>query len=72
MVATPTITRLIRERSVREIQPFINDGKLFGMKAFKQTLAQLVRDGIVDQEDAKNAADSKDDFDLEIKGIKSL
>ena len=72
MVATPTITRLIRERSVREIQPFINDGKLFGMKAFKQTLAQLVRDGVVDQEDARNVADSKDDFDLEIKGIKSL
>ena len=72
MFTTPTVARLIREQSVREIQSFINDGKLFGMKSFKQTLAQLVRDGIVAEEDARSASDSRDEFDLELSGVKRL
>jgi len=72
MVVTPTIARLIREQKPREIQTFIDDGKMFGMKSFKQTLAQLVRDGIVDEEVAAYAADSRDEFSLELKGLKTI
>lgn len=68
MVVTPTIARLIRERSFREIQPFINEGKVFGMKSFKQTLVQLVRDDLVEEHVARSAADSKDEFDIELSG----
>lgn len=71
MVATPTVSGLIREQKPREIDSFINDGKMFGMKSFKQSLSDLVKTGLVDEEVARSAADSKDDFNLELKGLKS-
>ena len=72
MVVTPTIARLIREGATKEIQSFIDEGELFGMKSFKQTLVKLVRENLVTEEDARRFSDSKDDFDLELKGIKGL
>ncbi len=71
MVVTPTIARLIREGRVQEIQGFIDQGELFGMQSFKQSLVKLVKDGIVDREEARRLADSKDEFDLAMKGIRS-
>lgn len=70
MVVTPTIARLIREGQINQIQQFIDEGELFGMQSFKRTLVDLVRTGVVNEEIASNAADSKDDFNLELKGIK--
>jgi len=70
MVVTPTISRLIREGKVNEIQKFIDDGELFGMQSFKHSLVQLVKRGIVSEEDARHVADSKDDFNLELKGLR--
>ncbi|MCX5681330.1 MAG: hypothetical protein NT079_03515, partial [Candidatus Omnitrophica bacterium] len=55
-----------------EIESFIDDGKLFGMKSFKQTLSQLVKDGLVEEETARYASDSRDEFNLELKGLKSI
>lgn len=72
MVVTPTIARLIREQKPREIQTFIDDGKLFGMKSFKQTLAQLVKEGVVEEEIARTASDSRDEFNLELRGLRSI
>ena len=70
MVVTPTIARLIREGRIREIQNYIDEGELFGMRSFKRSLVDLVRDGLVDEHDARRYADSKDEFDLELKGLK--
>ena len=70
MVVTPTIARLIREGKINEIQKFIDDGELFGMQSFKSSLVQLVKKGIVAEEDARHVADSKDDFNLELKGLR--
>jgi twitching motility protein PilT len=72
MVVTPTVARLIREQKPRDIDPFINDGKMFGMKSFKQSLADLVKTDLVDEEVARCASDSKDEFTLELKGFKSI
>jgi twitching motility protein PilT len=72
MVVTPTIARLIREQKPREIQSFIDDGKLFGMRSFKQTLAQLVRNGVVSEEAASHASDSRDEFSLELRGLRTI
>jgi len=72
MVVTPTIARLIREQKSREIQTFIDDGKMFGMASFKQTLAKLVKDGIVDAEVAAYASDSRDEFNLELRGLRTI
>ena len=71
MVVTPTISRLIRESRVQEIQNFIDQGELFGMQSFRQSLVKLVKAGIVDKADARRVSDSKDEFDLAMKGIKS-
>ena len=70
MVVTPTISRLIREGRIREIQSYIDEGELFGMKSFKKSLVELVTSGMVDENDARIYADSKDEFNLELKGIK--
>lgn len=70
MVVTPTISRLIRDGQIREIQNYIDEGELYGMRSFKKSLVKLVKDGLVDEQEARQHADSKDDFDLELKGVK--
>ncbi|MBI5149641.1 MAG: PilT/PilU family type 4a pilus ATPase [Candidatus Omnitrophica bacterium] len=70
MVVTPTVARLIRDGQIREIQTYIDEGELFGMQSFKKSLVKLVKDGLVDAAEARNYADSKDEFDLELKGLK--
>ncbi len=70
MVVTPTIARLIRENRIREIQNYIDEGEMFGMKSFKRSLVDLVKQDLVEAEVARRYADSKSDFDLELKGIK--
>lgn len=70
MVVSPTIARLIREGRIREIQSYIDDGELLGMQSFKQSLVSKVKQGVVDAEVARRYADSKDDFNLELQGIR--
>ncbi|MCK5214185.1 MAG: PilT/PilU family type 4a pilus ATPase [Candidatus Omnitrophica bacterium] len=70
MVVTPTIARLIREGKVNEIQSFIDEGDLFGMTSFKKCLVTLVKGGVVDEDEARSVADSKDEFNLELRGVK--
>lgn len=70
MVVTPTISRLIREGKIKEIQNFIDEGELFGMQSFKKSLVNLVKSEIVDEETARVFAESKDEFNLELKGVK--
>lgn len=70
MVVTPTIARLIRENHINEIQNFIDEGELFGMQSFKHSLVEMVRKGIVEEEVARRYADSKDEFNLELRGVK--
>ena len=72
MLLTPTIARLIREGKIWEIPAFIEQGQIFGMQSFKQSLVNLVKEGKIDTEVARNFADSVDEFDLELKGIKRL
>lgn len=70
MVVTPTISRLIRDGQIREIQNYIDEGGLFGMQSFKKSLVRIVKEGLVEEQEARQYADSKDDFDLELKGVK--
>jgi len=71
MVVTPSISRLIRENKIPEIQKFIDEGELFGMQSFKKSLVSLVKEGLVEADEARKFADSRDEFDLAMKGIKS-
>ena len=40
------------------------------MQSFKKSLVKLVKSGLVEVREAREYADSKDDFDLEIKGVR--
>ena len=72
MTLTPTISRLIRENKLRDIPKYLEDGEMFGMQSFKQSLSKLVRENKVSKEDAYAFSDSKEELDLELKGIKRL
>jgi len=70
MVVTPTIASLIREGKINEIQKYIDEGELMGMQSFKRSLVELVKKGLVNEDDARKVADSKDEFNLELKGVR--
>ncbi|MDO8489367.1 MAG: PilT/PilU family type 4a pilus ATPase [Candidatus Omnitrophota bacterium] len=70
MLLTPTISRLIREGKTWEIPQFIEDGSVFGMQSFTQSLVKLTHEGKINIEDAILAADSREEFMLAYKGIK--
>jgi twitching motility protein PilT len=70
MVVTPTISRLIREGKTNEIQKFIDEGDLYGMQSFKKSLVTLVKSELVEEDDARRVADSRDEFNLELRGLK--
>ena len=72
MILTPTVARLIREGKLTEIKHFIEEGAMFGMQSFKQSLVKLVKEGKISEIEARNYADSKDEFDLELRGIKRI
>ena len=70
MLLTPTISRLIREGKVQDMQQYIEDGELFGMCSFDQSLVKLVKAGKISEEEAGNFADNRDEFVLTLKGIR--
>lgn len=70
MLLTPTISRLIREDKVWEIPRFIEEGNIFGMQSFNQSLIKLVKDGKISEEAAGEFSDNKDEFVLSLRGIK--
>jgi Tfp pilus assembly pilus retraction ATPase PilT len=70
MLLTPTVSRLIREGKVWEIPKFIEEGAIFGMQSFNQSLIKLVKEGKISEEEAGNFADNKDEFILALRGIK--
>lgn len=70
MLLTPTISRLIREGKVWEIPQYIEEGGVFGMQSFNQSLVKLVNEGIIKEEQAVLFADSKDEFSLTLRGFK--
>ncbi len=70
MLLTPTVSRLIREGKFWEIPQFIEDGAIFGMQSFNQSLLRLVKEGKVSEEDAAEYSDNRDEFILSLKGIR--
>jgi len=71
MLLTPTISRLIREGKIWEIPQFIEEGAVFGMQSFNQSLVKLVNDGKISADEALDFCDNKDEFNLALKGFKN-
>jgi len=70
MLLTPTISRLIREGKVWEISKFIEEGVIFGMQSFNQSLARLVKEDKISEEQAIDFSDNKDEFIQVLRGVK--
>lgn len=70
MLLSPTISRLIRENKIWEMNKFIEDSEVFGMHSFDQSLVRLVKAGKVSVEEATSFSDNPDEFSLALKGIK--
>lgn len=69
MLLTPTISRLIREGKILEIPQFIEEGELFGMGSFKQSLLKLLHSGKISEAEAINFSDDREEFALALKGF---
>jgi twitching motility protein PilU len=61
---------LIREGKIWEIPQYIDEGGVFGMRSFTQSLVKLVKEGKISEEQAIDFADSKDELLLALRGIK--
>jgi len=72
MTLTPSISRLIRENKLTDIPKFLEDGEMFSMQSFRQSIAKLVKQGKISKEDAYLFSDNREELDLEIKGIRRL
>ncbi len=72
MLLTPTIARLIRENKVWEIPHFIEEGKIFGMQSFMQSLVKLVREGTITEDIGAEFSDNKEEFYQALRGIKKM
>lgn len=62
MIGTPAIRNLIREDKVAQMYSSIQTGAAFGMKTLDQALEQLVRDGKITLESAREKAKNQDKF----------
>jgi len=72
MLLTPTISRLMREGKFWEVPQYIEDGGVFGLQSFKQSLIKLVLEDKISEEDAIRFSDNKDEFTLALRGIKKM
>ena len=71
LVKTPRIKDLIMQDRDNEIKDAIEEGKeIYGTQSFDQHLIDLVIDGRVDEETAKDFASNKDDFILKLRHMK--
>jgi len=62
MIGTPAIRNLIREAKVAQMYSAIQTGQAYGMQTLDQCLQGLVRRGLLDNEEARNAAVNKEMF----------
>lgn len=70
MLLTPTISRLIREGKIWQIPDYIEDGNIFEMQSFNQSLIKLVKEEKISEEEAANFSDSKEELSLSLRGIR--
>ena len=62
MIGTPAIRNLIRENKIAQMYSAIQTGAGFGMKTLDQDLERLLKEGIIDRDEARNKAANKDNF----------
>jgi twitching motility protein PilT len=68
LVATPAVRNIIREGKTHQLEAVIQTGGEFGMQSMDKTLVQLVHNGTISYEDARNVAVDIDELDRLMRG----
>jgi twitching motility protein PilT len=61
--------RIIDPSGTASIAEVIAEGEFYGMQTFDQALVKLVREGLVNEEDARGASTNPHDFSLMLRGV---
>jgi twitching motility protein PilT len=70
LLGTPTVKEMVLEGRTRELGQAVEDGHAhYGSQSFNQSLLGLVRQGLIDTDDALRAADNPDELKLVLRGI---
>jgi twitching motility protein PilT len=68
LVATPAVRNIIREGKTHQLEAVIQTGAEFGMQSMDKTLVQLVHNGTVSYDEARNHAVDLDELDRLMRG----
>jgi twitching motility protein PilT len=69
MISNPGIAGLIRENNVKQIPNAISGGGEEGMQSFNMSLAMLLRQRLIREDDAMVASDNPDELRMNMQGI---
>ena len=61
--------RILDPDATASINEVMAEGEFYGMQTFDQALVRLVYDGLVSEEDARDAATNPHDFSLALRGV---
>jgi twitching motility protein PilT len=68
LVATPAVRNIIREGKTHQLEAVIQTGSEFGMASMDKTLVNLIHDGTITYEEARNVAIDIDELDRLMRG----
>lgn len=68
LVATPAVRNIIREGKTHQLEAVIQTGAEFGMQSMDKTLVNLIHDGTITYEEARNVAIDIDELDRLMRG----
>ena len=69
MISNPGIAGLIRDNNVKQIPNAVAGGAEDGMQTFNMSLAGLIKEGLIREEDAMIASDNPDELRMNLQGI---
>ncbi|NLV39761.1 MAG: type IV pilus twitching motility protein PilT [Candidatus Hydrogenedentes bacterium] len=69
MISNPGIAGLIRDNNVKQIPNAVAGGAEDGMQTFNMSLALLIKEGLIREEEAMIASDNPDELRMNLQGI---
>jgi twitching motility protein PilT len=68
LIATPAVRNIIREGKAHQLEAVIQTGAEFGMQSMDKTLVQLIHEGTITYDEARNVAVDIDELDRLMRG----
>ena len=68
LVATPAVRNIIREGKTHQLDAVIQTGAEYGMQSMDKTLVQLIHEGTISYDEAKNFAVDIEELDRLMRG----